>query len=185
MLTKLNEIRSPALTKYIKLIPNNKLTITITVVQCTLLEIFSSLIVAIDQFIRGAGHWGKVCTIGTVSWNPREIVYIFKKIVMKNIELLETVLPDIKRANLGLGIINPIQSYHSKLLLFVFFFLPILTYFSFFHTHLSDIPYEFNCDFLDSHSTMTICSLARIYTAFSVLRKLVRFLRINVCILKT
>ena len=56
MLTKLNEIRSPALTKYIKLIPNNKLTITITVVQCTLLEIFSSLIVAIEQFIRDARH---------------------------------------------------------------------------------------------------------------------------------
>ena len=83
---------------------------------------------------------------------------------MKNIELLETVLPDIKRTNLGLGIINPIRSYHSKLLLFVFFFLPIITYFSFFHTHLSDIPYEFNCDFLDSHSTMTICSLTWIYT---------------------
>ena len=53
------------------------------------------------------------------------------------------------------------------------------------HTHLSGIPYKFNCDFLDSHSTMTICSLARIYTAFSVLRKSVRFLRINICILKT
>ena len=66
-----------------------------------------------------------------------------------------------------------------------FFFLPIITYFSFFHTHLSDIPYEFNCDFLDSHSTMTICSLTWIYTALSVIRKSVRFLRINICILKT
>lgn len=163
MLTKLNEIRSPALTKYIKLIPNNKLTITITVVQCTLLEIFSSLIVAIDQFIRDARHWRKVCTVCTVSWNPREIVWFQKNRDEKH-WTLETVLPDIKRTNLGLGIINPIRSYHSKLLLFVFFFLPIITYFSFFHTHLSDIPYEFNCDFLDSHSTMTICSLTWIYT---------------------
>ena len=55
----------------------------------------------------------------------------FKKIVMKNIELLETVLPDIKRTNLGLGIINPIRSYHSKLLLFVFFSYLLLHIFRF------------------------------------------------------
>lgn len=134
MLTKLNEIRSPALTKYIKLIPNNKLTITITVVQCTLLEIFSSLIVAIDQFIRGAGHWGKVCTICTVSWNPREIVWFQKNRDEKH-WTLETVLPDIKRTNLGLGIINPIRSYHSKLLLFVFF--------SYLLLHIFHFPYSF------------------------------------------
>ena len=67
----------------------------------------------------------------------------------------------------------------------LFFFLTYYYIFFIFHTHLSDIPYEFNCDFLDSHSTMTISSLTWIYTALSVIRKSVRFLRINICILKT
>lgn len=135
--------------------------------QCTLLEIFSSQTNSSEMQGIERRFVPSVRFLGI-----RVKQFGFKKIVMKNIELLETVLPDIKRANLRLGIINLIQSYHSELLLFVFFSLPIITYFSFFHTHLSDIPYKFNCDFLDSHSTMTICSLAPVYTAFSVLQEI-------------
>ena len=87
----------------------------------------------------------------------------FKKIVMKNIELLRQCF-QISRGQIW-GWVSLIlseviiPSYYC-----LFFFLTYYYIFFIFHTHLSDIPYEFNCDFLDSHSTMTICSLTWIYT---------------------